>query len=65
MDTWEILDSQMNNDILNGVNRAHLFHVSKNKGKPFKYVRIIETGSNWYGNNHMIMNSIEFYGKII
>ncbi|KAK8871618.1 hypothetical protein M9Y10_007353 [Tritrichomonas musculus] len=65
LESWEIHDSQTNNDILNGANRVHLFNVSKNKGKPLKYVRIMETGSNRYGNNHMIMNSIEFYGKII
>lgn len=63
-ESWEILDSQTDNEILNGPNVIHLFHVSQNKGKSYKYVRIMETGPSWYGHDSMIINSIDFYGKI-
>ena len=61
---WTILDEQNNNDSLNGANRVKSFIIS-NKKQSFKYLRIRQTGKNWYENNGLLMNSIEFYGKVI
>ena len=67
--TWITLDSQENNDSLNGANKVHSFPISykknQNKVQPFKYLRILQTGVNSNSTNHLLMNSIEFYGKLI
>ena len=71
MDSWVTLDSQANNESLRGGSRVHLFPISneEHKDKPFKYLRIQQTGPNWCNNSgsyhYLLMNSIEFYGKII
>lgn len=64
---WKILDSQVNNDSLNGVGLFHLFAISNYKynTESFKYLRIRQTGSNWCENDSLFITSIEFYGKII
>ena len=68
---WIPLDSRTNNDKLRGASRVHLFHISSNERKDegFKYLRLQQTGPNWCNNNdsfhYLLMNSIEFYGKII
>lgn len=64
---WETLDTQANNDSLNGVGLFHLFAVSNYKynTESFKYLRIRQTGSNWCENDSLFIASIEFYGKII
>lgn len=63
---WTILDEQKNNDSLKGAGRVHSFNI-KNNQRPFKFLRIRQTGPNWYSDSFhfLLMNSIEFYGKII
>lgn len=65
---WIPLDSQTNNDeFKKGVSHVHLFHISNNEhnNEPFKYLRLQQTGQNWNNNHYLLLNSIEFYGKII
>lgn len=61
---WVILDKQQDNSLLNGGNNVHLFPISNNS-QSFKYLRIHLTGQNWRNNYGLMMNSIEFYGKLI
>lgn len=65
--TWKLLDSQNNNSSLNGYNNVHLFPISINKDEeePFRYLRIKQTGTSWNNTNNLLINSIDFYGKII
>ncbi|KAK8838021.1 E3 ubiquitin-protein ligase HTD1 [Tritrichomonas musculus] len=72
LQSWATLDSQTNNDSLRGGGRVHLFPISGNedKDKPFKYLRIRQTGSNWYEYENgsyydLLMNSFEIYGRVI
>lgn len=71
MESWVTLDSQANNESLRGESRVHLFPISneEHKDKPFKYLRIQQTGPTWYNNSdkyhYLLMNSIEIYGKVI
>lgn len=64
---WIILDQQENNSFLNGSSLVHSFQISnKNLAQQsFKYLRIRQTGQNWINQNYLMMNSIEFYGKLI
>ncbi|KAK8871770.1 hypothetical protein M9Y10_007511 [Tritrichomonas musculus] len=65
--SWVTLDSQENNDSLNGGSRVHMFPINEHKDEPFKYLRIQQTGPNWYGEkyHYLLLNSIEFYGKVL
>ena len=65
--TWKILDSQQNNSYLNGCSFVHLFPISSNKDEEesFRYLRIKQTDASWANDYHLLINSIEFYGKII
>ncbi|KAK8871571.1 hypothetical protein M9Y10_007304 [Tritrichomonas musculus] len=67
--SWVTLDSQTDNDSLNGGGRVKLFPITsiEHKNKPFKYLRIQQTGPTWYSHSShcLLMDSIEFYGKII
>ena len=71
MESWATLDSQANNESLRGGSRVHLFPISseEHKDKPFKYLRIQQTGPTWFDNSdsyhYLLMNSIEIYGKVI
>ena len=72
LQSWATLDSQTNNDSLRGGGRVHLFPISGNedKDKPFKYLRIRQTGSNWYEYENgsyydLLMNTFEIYGRVI
>lgn len=70
---WIKLDEQINNCSLNGVSVVHSFSISydENNQQPFKYLRIRQIGPTWfyfngtYSTHQLLMNSIEFYGKII
>lgn len=67
--SWIKLDEQQNNNFLKGAGRVHLFSISNNdfNQRKFKYIRIQQTGLNWFSSptDNLILNSIEFYGKII
>ena len=66
---WKKIDEHQNCNYLKGKSFVHLFSISKNQTESFKYLRIRQTGPNWYQNNdkdhHLCMSSIEFYGTLI
>lgn len=62
---WTKIDEQKDNPSLNGARRVQVFAVSNNQDKPFKYIRILQTGKTWAKRNYLLINSIEFYGKLI
>lgn len=64
---WTNLDEQKNNSFLNGSNFVHSFPISmkSEEQQSFKYIRIRQTGPNWCNNDRILINSIEFYGKLI
>lgn len=66
---WIKIDENQNCSHLKGSEKVHLFTISKHEEQMFKYIRIQQTGPNWYsGNNqdhHLCMSAIEFYGILI
>lgn len=64
---WTILDEQNDNSSLKGSNRIHSFPILNNEDnlQSFKYLRILQTGKNWYNCDDILIKSIEFYGKLI
>ena len=68
--SWDILDNQTNCQHLNGCHRIHTFTIQNQKDKEYCYIRIRQTGQNWFTNNRSLSNklvfeSIEFYGTLI
>lgn len=63
-ENWEILDVQNNCKFLCGDNLVHLFSVSHNK-QSFKYLRLRQTGLTSENTNHLLLNSIEFFGQLL
>ena len=65
-ENWTILDEQKNCSYLNGSNNVHSFQIDKQEKneQEFEYLRIRQTGTNWYGDYYFYIFSIEFYGKI-
>ena len=65
-ENWTILDEQKNCSYLNGSNNVHSFQIDKQEKneQEFEYLRIRQTGTNWYGDYYFYICSIEFYGKI-
>lgn len=70
---WIKLDEEINNSSLNGASYTHSFTISYNENNqlPFKYLRLRQIGPTWfyfngnYNGHQLLLNSIEFYGKII
>lgn len=67
---WIKIDEHKNDSSLKGQSRVHLFNITKNSNEQlFKYIRILQTGPNWYNNNDrsnvLLISSIEFYGRLI
>lgn len=61
---WEIIDEQKENSDLRGRNLVHTYHVHNKNDNSFKFIRIRQTGQNWYNNYYFGLNCIEFYGQI-
>ena len=67
---WTKIDEHKNDSSLKGKSRVHLFNITNNRNnQSFKYLRIYQTGPNWLNNNdqdhHLLISSIEFYGRLI
>lgn len=67
---WIKIDEHKNDNSLKGQSRVHLFNITKNSNEQlFKYIRILQTGPNWFNNNDrsniLLIGSIEFYGRLI
>lgn len=61
---WDNLDTQTNCSYLNENNVSHVFDISNQTSKKYRYIRMKQTGVNWNSNNFFSMNAIEFYGKL-
>lgn len=62
---WFILDSQENCAILNDSNVSHIFSIDESKSKKVRYIKMRQTGKNWKNMDHLNLDCIEFYGKLI
>lgn len=63
---WEVIDSQQNCTLLEGKLLVHTFHISQEKQKVFRYIRIRITGSSCsYGYYYLTLNSFELYGNLL
>ena len=56
------IDRQENCDLLNGKLKTATFEVSPST--PARFVRLRQTGKNWFGDNFLYLNQIEFSGFI-
>ena len=63
--SWETVDEENNCSYLNGANIVHTFKMNHPSSKEFRYIRIRQTGTTWSGNNHLVIDSFEIYGKLI
>lgn len=61
---WTVIDNVRYNKALNGPNFVNTFSVSNENNQTFKYIRILQPGSNWSNNHTLSLNCIEFYGLI-
>lgn len=62
---WIIIDEVNDTDALNGELISHTFETSNKCNKPFRFIRIQQTGSTKNGRNYFIFKSIEFFGTLI
>ena len=60
---WTTIDEQTNCPILNGSNITHIFPISNSIA--YRYIRMIQTDKNWADSCHLLLDSFEFYGKLI
>ena len=56
------IDRRENCDLLNGRLRTATFEVSHST--PTRFVRLRQTGLNWWGDNDLDLNQIDFSGFI-
>jgi hypothetical protein len=60
---WTIIDSRNTKPILFSYVRS--FKCSNgNSGEFFRFIRIRQTGPNAWGNDHMLLCNVEFFGKL-
>ena len=61
---WEPIDIKKDNGDLNGNGKEHYFSISK-KTDEFQFIRIRNTGIDWYNiSKHLVISNIELYGSI-
>ena len=67
---WLTIDEHQNDSSLKGTSRIHLFKISKHfDNDSFKYIRIRQTGPNWYNeddrSHYLLIGCIDIYGTLI
>ena len=67
---WLTIDEHQNDSSLKGRSRIHLFKISKHfDNDSFKYIRIRQTGPNWYNeddrSHYLLIGCIDIYGTLI
>ena len=64
---WENLATENNCSYLNGNYLSHIFPVTNPNEKSFRYIKLTQTGQNWYSSNYyyLTINCFELYGKLI
>jgi hypothetical protein len=60
---WECIDSQNTQD-LNGDYVTKTFKCSSSSSHFCRYIRLTQTGKNSYGNDHLMLCNIEFFGRL-
>ena len=60
---WIKIDEHTNDPTLNNSRIVATFNI-KDKTNFYQYVRLHQTGTNWYGDHYMIFYSLEMYGKL-
>lgn len=64
--SWIKIDEQKDNSFLNGSNYVHTFPIKNHISEDYKFIRIRNTGPNWYaGHNYVMLNAVEFYGQMM
>ena len=59
---FTVIDRRENCDLLNGSLKTATFEVSHST--PARFVRLRQTGVNWFGGNRLVLTQIEFSGFI-
>lgn len=61
--TWEVIDSRVNDSTLNGAGNVGTFLVQRNTIF-YDSIRMMLTDTNWNNKNYLILNSFELFGSI-
>lgn len=61
---WIVLDSQNNEQILNGVNLTHTFEIKSHNNNPYRYLRLRQIGKSMNGQKFFSISALEYYGLI-
>lgn len=63
--SWEIIDEWKDCAFLNGESLIHTFDIRKPLKNEVRYIRMRQTGPNWYGQNCLVFSAFELYGSLI
>lgn len=59
---WEVIDSRNN---CRGTGTSHIYEVHNPNSKEFRYIRLRQTGVNWFNSLFLVINSFEIYGELV
>ena len=62
--SWTELDRRDNVHRLNDKNATQNFQISPTVQDEYRFVRLRQTGKNWQGTDHLILNAMEIFGSI-
>ena len=62
--SWKVVDSRENNEDLNSSHVTRNFAVSAPPCGEFRFVRLRHTGKNHFGNNDLVICSLEIFGAL-
>ena len=60
---WKILDSRIECMSLNNSSTVQCFTIQRSSDF-YRFLRIRQTDKNWYGNDHLAMSTLEYFGFI-
>ncbi|KAK8840563.1 hypothetical protein M9Y10_030772 [Tritrichomonas musculus] len=65
--SWQVLDEERDCNELHGIDLVHTFPIKNQTGDAFKYIRMKQTGQNWYSvcaSYYLIIDAFEIYGTL-
>lgn len=62
---WENIGGESDCAYLNAGSVSHVFALTNENGKEFRYIRMRQTGPNWHDQHHLRIGSFELYGSLI
>jgi hypothetical protein len=64
--TWDLLDSRSTHE-LDGtyITKTFACSVESSTRRPYRYLRLTQTGKNGSGQNYLVLSRIEFFGSLI